>query len=292
VGRRRGFAAVTAQVDSLSSIQAIEVVPPTLTGAGDIGACPLPGAAATARILDTIPGRIFTAGDNVYPDGTVAEWRDCWTPTWGRHRKRTWPTIGNHDFNTDSARAYHDYWGPAISNGGRGYYSRNVGTWHLVMLNSEIDVSAKSAQVAWLKKDLEQASASTCTLAIWHRPRFSSSSTEDSDPRMKPLWDVLYSFNADIVLNGHAHDYERFAKQDPRGVADAAGIRAFVVGTGGAQLYPIGVIAANSEVRQAATHGVLRLVLLEDRYEWQFIGVASDPAFSDRGEDRCHRADR
>jgi hypothetical protein len=281
---------VSAKYKGLIGQRIVSVGPTTFIGAGDIGVCQNQYVAATAAILNTTRGRIFTAGDNTYPIGAVSEWTDCWEPTWGRNKSRTFPTLGNHDVLADEGSAYFNYWGPRVGTPGNGYYSVSIGTWHIVLLNSETDVSATSAQVQWLAADLQAASTSFCTIAIWHRPRFSSSADEPSDPTMTALWRTLYAHGADIVINGHAHDYERFAPQTPTGVVDTvAGIRAFVVGTGGAQLFPIGVVVANSEVRQAATHGVIKFTLHAHSYDWQFVPIPGDPPFSDSGHGRCSR---
>lgn len=282
-----GRTVLRATYAGLSTQTTVRVGATTFIGAGDIGVCQTPYAAATASILDTIRGRVFTAGDNTYPIGAASEWTDCWTPTWGRFRDRTIPALGNHDVAEDGGSAYFNYWGPRVGDFGKGYYSVNIGTWHVVVLNSETDVTTKSAQNQWLAADL-QAAAATCTIAIWHRPRFSSSQDEPGDTAMAPLWRTLYAHHATIVLNGHAHDYERFAPQSPNAVPDSAGgIREFVVGTGGAMIFPFGTTAANSEVRQSATHGVLRLTLHAGSYDWQFIPILGDPPFADSGHGTC-----
>lgn len=262
---------------------------PVLVGAGDIAVCNGDGDEETARLLDQIPGLVFTLGDNAYPRGSAAEFANCYEPSWGRHKARTRPVPGNHDYATPGARGYYKYFGARAGNPKRGYYSYDLGAWHIIVLNSEIDTSAASKQVAWLRADLE-AHPTRCTLAMWHKPLFSSGPHGDdgSGTKTYTLWEVLYAAGADVILNGHDHTYERFAPQDPRGRADPArGIREFVVGTGGAPPYPFQNIKPNSEARQTGHFGVLKLTLHADSYDWEFIPVTG-ALFQDRGSDRCH----
>ncbi len=259
---------------------------PVLVGAGDIASCQSRGDEATAELLDRIAGTVFTLGDNVYNSGTTAEFANCYEPSWGRHKSRTRPSPGNHDYVTRDAAPYFAYFGANAGEPGKGYYSYNLGAWHIIALNSEIQVDAGSAQEQWLRADLA-ANRTTCTLAYWHKPRFSSG-PHGNNPRFDALWQALYQFDADLVLSGHDHNYERFAPQTPAGVADAArGIREFIVGTGGAGLYPIVTIRPNSEVRNARTWGVLKLTLHATSYDWEFVPVAGR-TFTDAGSGNCH----
>lgn len=259
---------------------------PVLVGAGDIAVC---GAnnddEATARLLDSIPGVVFTAGDNAYVDGTAQEFAQCYEPTWGRHKSRTRPAPGNHDYNTPGATGYFSYYGALAGDAGVGYYSYDFAGWHIISLNSNVPMTAGAAQEQWLRADLSLHPA-PCSLAYWHHPRFSSGlhgGTNESEP----LWQALYDADADVVIQGHDHTYERFAPQTPAGVLDATrGIRAFVAGTGGAGLYPFPVIAANSEFRQNTTHGVLKLTLAPNSYDWEFISTAGTVV--DAGTGTCH----
>jgi 3',5'-cyclic AMP phosphodiesterase CpdA len=185
------------------------------------------------------------------------------------------------------ARSYDDGigdWFPAP--GKRGYYSFDVGSWHIVSLNSNIDMAKGSVQEAWLRADLAAASSKKCTLAYWHHPRFSSSSTHGDDPRSSNIWRTLLEFGADVVLVGHDHTYERFAPQDADANAAPRGIRQFVIGTGGASLYQFGTPRPNSEVRGAGSFGVAKFVLDDGRYSWEFL-PAADSTFTDRGEADC-----
>ena len=259
---------------------------PVLVGAGDIANCSSNGDEATASLLDDIPGTVFTTGDNVYPDGTAAEFANCYDPSWGRHKARTYPSVGNHDYHTSDATGYFDYFGAAAGEPGKGYYSYDLGAWHIIVLNSNLEVGAGSPQEQWLRTDLA-AHPTTCTLAYWHHPLFSSGIRHGSDSSMRPLWQALYDFGADVVLNGHEHNYERFAPQNPEGASDPArGIREFVIGSGGRSHYPIVVPIANSEVQNANTYGVLKLTLHPDSYDWEFIPEAGK-TFTDSGSGTC-----
>ena len=204
---------------------------PVFVGAGDIANCGSNNDESTAKLLDNIAGTVFTVGDNAYPDGTSAQFTDCYGPTWGRHKNRTKPVPGNHDYHVAGAAGYFDYFGAAAGDRAKGYYSYNLGAWHIIALNSEITQSAGSAQEKWLRADLA-ANPKICTLAYWHKPLFSSG-MHGNIAASKPLWQALYDYGADVVLNGHDHTYQRFAPQNPNAQADPKGIREFVVGTGG-----------------------------------------------------------
>lgn len=264
-----------------------------LVGAGDIASCDdLGGAEATAKLIDSIPGTVFAVGDLAYPDGSDEQFAKCYGPTWGRFKDRTRPAPGNHEYHSDGASGYVRYFGTAAGDPKKGYYSYELGQWHIIALNSECDevagCSATSVQGNWLKQDLEEHRAG-CTLAYFHKPLFSSGLKHGNDLEVKPLWDILYHFGADVVLNGHDHDYERFAPQDPNGTADSQhGIREFVVGTGGKNSHRVfGTAHPNSEVRQANTFGVLKLTLHPKSYDWEFVPEAGK-TFTDSGTARCH----
>jgi hypothetical protein len=257
---------------------------PVFVGAGDIANCGRTEDEATAKLLDNITGTVFTLGDNVYPDGTLTLFNECYAPTWGRHKSRTKPVPGNHDYHVSGAAGYFDYFGAAAGDRSKGYYSYNLGAWHIIALNSEIAQSSGSAQEQWLKADLA-ADQSMCTLAYWHKPRFSSGQ-HGNIAASQPLWQALYNDGADVVLNGHDHTYERFAPQNPNAQADPKGIREFVVGTGGAGLYPFPNIQPNSEVRNNTTYGVLKLTLHSTSYNWQFVPIAGQN-FTDSGSSNC-----
>ena len=257
---------------------------PVFVGAGDIANCNRSEDEATAKLLDNITGTVFTVGDNAYPDGTLTQFNNCYAPTWGRHKSRTKPSPGNHDYHVSGAAGYFDYFGAAGGDRSKGYYSYNLGAWHIISLNSEISQSAGSAQEQWLRADLA-ANPKTCTLAYWHKPRFSSGQ-HGNIAGSQALWQALYDHGADVVLNGHDHTYERFAPQNPNGQADSKGIREFVVGTGGAGLYSFTSNQPNSQVRNNTTHGVLKLTLHSTSYDWQFIPIAGQN-FTDSGSANC-----
>lgn len=268
------------------SVTPLPVADPVLVGAGDIAHCSSAGDEATANLIDSLPGTVFTTGDNVYPDGTAAEFANCYEPSWGRHKARTYPSPGNHDYHTADGAGYFNYFGPRAGEPGRGYYSYDLGEWHIIVLNSNLPVEAGSPQEQWLRADLATRPAA-CTLAYWHHPRFSSGSLHGSNRRMQPLWEALYDFGADVVLAGHEHNYERFAPQDPRGVADPArGIRQFVIGSGGRSHYPFGQPLPTSEVRNDDTYGVLKLTLHSGSYSWEFVPEAGK-TFTDSGSAPC-----
>ncbi len=256
-----------------------------LVGAGDIGFCGLGGARATAILLDQIPGAVFTAGDNAYPDGTPSDFARCYAPYWGRHFERTRPTPGNHEYRGGQAPGYFGYFGERAGPPGLGYYSYELGAWHIVALNSNIDAAPGSAQERWLRGDLA-AHPALCTLAYWHHALFSSS--VDGSPVAASLWRALEEAGAEIVITGHHHAYERFAPQTAAGVLDTAyGIREFVVGTGGGGLdWFARRPAANSESRYNANYGLLKLELYRESYRWVFVSVNGH--VRDEGRGRCH----
>jgi acid phosphatase type 7 len=262
-----------------------------IVAAGDIGTCSGTADEATAKLVGGIDASaVLTLGDEAYPEGTVQEFDKCYKPTWGRFENRTKPVPGNHEYNTQGAEGYFGYFGKAAGEPGEGYYSYDVGGWHMVALNSnceEVGCGASSSQVRWLKADLAK-DARACTLAYFHYPLFSSGRYRPGVREVKPLWEALYAAGADVVLNGHDHNFQRFAPQDPDGSADPQrGIREFVVGTGGRSLYPILAPIANSEVYNDQSYGVLKLTLHPKGYEWRFLPVEGE-TFTDSGSARCH----
>jgi len=262
-----------------------------LVGAGDIADCKdLTGAEATAKLLDQLAGTVMAVGDLAYPDGSKENFV-CYDKTWGRAKSRTRPAPGNHEFHAAGASPYFDYFGATAGDPKTGYYSYELGAWHIIVLNSECkDVGgceAGSPQEKWLRSDLA-AHPAACKLAYWHKPLFSSGGAHGNDLTVKPLFQALYDARADVVVGGHDHDYERFAPQNPDGAADPAhGIREFVVGTGGKNHRPFGESKPNSEVRDATAFGVLKLTLKPKSYDWQFIPEAGK-SFTDSGTGACH----
>lgn len=259
---------------------------PVLVGAGDIARCGSDKAEATAKLLDKIEGNVFTVGDNAYANGTASEFSKCYDSTWGRHLKRTRPVAGNHDYGSPGAGPYFEYFRDNAGPAGRGYYSYNLGAWHIIALNSnQAAGSWGAAQESWLIKDLI-AKPAVCTLAYWHHPRFSSGKNHGDHPHMANLFKILYDHGADVLIAAHDHIYERFASQNPGGKADPLGIRQFIAGTGGANLYKIETIKPNSEVRNNTAHGVLKFTLHPTSYDWEFIAIPGQK-FRDSGTAQC-----
>jgi acid phosphatase type 7 len=268
----------------------------TLVGAGDIAGCKaLEGARATAKLIEQIPGTVFAAGDLAYDNGNAADFHDCYGPTWGRFKDRTKPVPGNHEYGTVDATAYFQYWGAVAGPVGKGYYSFNLGVWHIVALNTNCDASglggcgSGSPEETWLRRDLSEH-PNACIVAFGHHALFSSGlfKRHAVHPELKQLWQDLYAAHADLMLAGHEHSYERFAAQDPDGQADPErGIREIVVGTGGRSHDPLGFATANSEVRDTDTFGVLKLTLSPHSYTWEFI-PEEGKTFRDSGVGICH----
>lgn len=253
----------------------------TFVGAGEISMCTNDNDELTAKLLDGIPGTVFTTGDNAYPDGKYDQFINCYDPTWGRHKDRTFPVPGNHDYHTSNATAYYQYFNNIPS-----YYAYDLGSWRIYALNSEIGVAEGSKQVRWLQVDLA-IHPSHCILAYWNQPRWSSGTTHGSSLQMQTLWQILYEGGAELVLNGYEHNYERFMPMNIEGQPDPLGLREIVVGTGGGTLDPFGAPLSTTEVRNDSTYGVLKLTLRSNSYDWQFIPVAGS-TFTDGGSTECH----
>ena len=265
--------------------------PVPLLAVGDIGHCGGSGDEAVADVVGTLPGPVLLLGDIAYPDGTAEQFKECFEPAWGRFRSRFRPVPGNHEYHAAGAAGYFDFFGDAAGERGKGWYSFDIGPWHVVVLNSNCaevgGCGAESEQVRWLRADLA-ASTARCTAAAWHHPLFSSGSVHGSDPVTGDLWQALVDEGADVVLTAHEHSYERFAPLDPGGRVDqAGGIRSFVVGTGGRSQYGFGAPQEGSEVRNGSTFGVLELMMSDDGYRWRFV-PAGDGDFTDEGRGRCH----
>jgi hypothetical protein len=257
---------------------------PVVLAAGDIADCSSTADSATADLLDANAGTVLTLGDNAYEDGTAQEFAQCYEPTWGRHKARTSPAPGNHDYHTPGAAGYFGYFGSAAGPPGRGYYSFDLGDWHVVSLNSESDTGAGGTQVAWLEADLASTSAD-CVLAYWHKPRWTSGRYTDQVV-VQTLWNVLYDAGADVVLAGHDHNYQRYPQTNKSGAPEPArGIRSFVVGTGGRHLYPLAA-DARREAGSDETWGVLALTLHPSGYSWRFLAVAGS-SYTDSGTGTC-----
>jgi Ca2+-binding RTX toxin-like protein len=292
--------AIAASALAVASVPA-SAADPVIATAGDIACAPGDAASSTAcrqrqtsdLLVNAGLSAVLPLGDNQYDDGSLSNYRASYDPSWGRVKSITRPALGNHE--PGSASGYFDYFngsgrtsGPAGERG-KGYYSFDVGTWHLIAINSNcarVSCSAGSAQERWLRADLA-SHPTACTLAYWHHPRFSSGH-DGNGTFMQAIWQDLYDANANVVLVGHSHHYERFAPQNASGRLDRGrGIREFVVGTGGAFFTGVGSATANSEVRQNSTFGVLRLTLRPAGYDWKFAPEAGR-SFTDSGSDTCH----
>jgi len=267
-----------------------------LYAAGDIADCSKnkPAQSGAAKTAQLIAKRlrtdqnavVLTLGDATYPVGLLSEFIDCYAPTWGLFKDRTYPTPGNHEYYTPAAVGYFSYFGQAAGPAQRGYFSFSLGKWRIVSINSNLPAAEHQQQVAWLKTELAKHPA-RCTLAYWHHPLYSSGG-HGNNPHMADIWQVLYDAHADVVLAAHDHDYERFAPQNAAGQRDDAhGMREFVVGTGGAKLTQLFLRKPHSEIRDNTTPGVLRMVLKDVSYAWEFLPIAGG-SFTDQGEALCH----
>lgn len=268
----------------------------TIAAVGDI-ACPANERAtadlcAQTRVANRIkklnPGVVLLLGDIQYPTGSLAEFQNSFGKSWGGLRRQWRPAIGNHEYITPEASGYFDFFGKRAGGSG-GYYSYDVASWHVIALNStctQVSCALGSPQGKWLANDLAAHKSNECVAAYWHAPLFSSGSEHGNDPSVKPFWVQLLKAHADVIMNGHDHDYERFAPQDENANADPAGIREFVVGTGGRSHYEIGTRQPNSQAAIADKFGALSMQLGKTGYTWKF--VATNGATLDRGKARCH----
>jgi acid phosphatase type 7 len=262
----------------------------TLLAAGDIADCAVRGDEDTAKLLETRQGTIAALGDLVYPSGSLERYRRCYAPNWGRFLERTRPALGNHDVQGDGGAGYFAYFGARAGNPGEGFYSYDLGAWHIVVLNSncwmpKAGCQPNSPQFKWLEADLK-ANPRRCTLAYWHHPRFSSG-PHGSSLEVRALFEVLYEAGADVVLTGHDHLYERFAPMNANGDLDSdGGIRQFVVGTGGKSFYAAKTVRPNSQVRLEKVYGILELQLQARAYTWRFVTTTGKTV--DAGQTDCH----
>lgn len=255
----------------------------TLLAAGDIGMCGRPEVAQTARLVAGLAGEVILAGDIAYPQGTAANFRDCFDPSWGQFRPRWHPVPGNHEYESAGAAPYFTYFGAAAGPAGLGYYSLAAGDWLILMLNSNVPATRGSAQWEFVRAALE-GQRTPCTMAVWHHPLFSSG-PNGNNTFMRDMWALLEASRVEVVFSGHDHLYERFARQTSEGVPDPVnGIRQITAGTGGAELYRFVRTAQNSEER-IMRHGVVRFTLRPAQVDWEFLGI--DGSVSDRGLDTC-----
>lgn len=275
--------------DGSSMGDASTTEPVVFVGAGDIAGGG-PGAGITAQLIQNIPGTVFTIGDNAYDSGAANDFTTRFDPTWGRFKSRIqFPTPGNHDYITANASAYFAYFGALAGDPSKGYYSRDLGAWHIIVINSNCSAvggcQAGSAQEQWLRADLA-AHPNKCTLAMWHHPLWNTGEHGD-DGEMYPITQALYEGGADVVLTGHDHDYQRWTPMTHNGVPDDNGLRAFVVGTGGIGFYSFTRTDPHCLVRDNQTFGVLKLTLRPTDYSWEFVGQPGS-TFTDSGTGTCH----
>lgn len=236
----------------------------------------------TAEMVADMPGTILALGDVVYQNGTRWQFRNCYDPSWGRLLSRTRPAPGNHEYRTNEAAPYYEYFGERAGPAGKGYYTFTLGSWRIYSLNSERNIPE---QATWLRKHMRN-NPSKCVLAYWHKPLFTSGPVPPT-PEVRPLFQELWQARAEVVLNGHQHSYERFDPQDADGNRRAKGVRQFVIGTGGSQLEPpTGPLAPNSRVHYVAGWGVLEMTLNTDSYSWRFVPVPGSPK-ADSGSASC-----
>lgn len=255
-----------------------------LVGAGDIGWCNSPGVAATARVLDGIPGTVFILGDAAYMRGSADDFRRCFEPDWGRFRSRWRALPGNHEYEMPLASGYYDYFGDAAGAGRKGWYGFRAATWHVLMLNSSQPMVKNSEQYLWVEREL-QTNRTRCTAAMWHHP-YASSGPNGLNPHARDMWQLLMDHGVEMVVSAHDHFYERYAKQNADYAAADRGIRQFVAGTGGAPLYRPVAIIPNRE-HHIESFGVLKLTLAPTAYDWEFVEAPSGQS-TDRGSTVCH----
>ncbi len=283
-----------AGVQAMSSSSKASVL---IAAAGDISPNEIGAQRETSNLLlQKNYDAVLLLGDNQYPAGSFADYQAFFEPTWGRVKAKTFPVPGNHEYQTGNAAGYFTYFGARAGDSVKGYYSFDLGNWHLVALNTNtqkcgiVKCDSVSEQVKWLREDLrlnaKRSPGRRCILAFWHHPRFSSGASHGNFEGAQALWEVLAEFKADVVLNGHEHVYERFEQQTPTQVASSAGLRQFTVGTGGALLYEFGATKPNSAIRENKSFGILELELKPTAYSWKFI--SSNTQFTDSGETACH----
>ena len=253
--------------------------PEVLMAVGDIGSCNVESDDAVAQLVNSLGGTVAILGDLAYEEGNDQEFQDCFDPSWGPMKDRMRPALGNHEYNTRNAAGYFDYFGSTAGTPGEGWYSYDLGGWHIVVLNSncnDVDCKPGTPQLTWLHDDLAKANAS-CLMAYWHHPRWSSGKHWNQRD-VQPFWDELTSAGVDVILNGHDHDYER---------VEVDGVREFVVGTGGRSLYEFpGSPLRTTVVRSDQAYGALWMQLSAGSYRWNFLPLG-DSGFTDSGSGTC-----
>ncbi len=306
-------AAVVVELPS-SRDAAVAVGDPVIAAAGDIACDPLnsgfengDGTPTDCRMKYTAAllagsDAVLALGDLQYACGGYSDFLASYDKSWGQYKSITYPASGNHEYQgsggtgcSSTAAGYYTYFGSRAGDPATGYYSYDLGAWHLVVLNTECakvgGCGAGSPQEQWLRADLAAHSTASCTLAYWHKPRFYSGSSSGGDSTYQPLWQALYDAHSDVVLNGHQHWYERFGLQNPSGQADPNGIRQIISGMGGESfVVPNSTRAANSQVLYSGQNafGVLKMTLHDGSYDWSFVTVTG--TYSDTGTQACHNA--
>jgi hypothetical protein len=274
-----------------------------MIGVGDIAVCGAPGALETSKVVDSVlradsvakvEDQVFTLGDNAYPSGSAANYALCFQTTWGdttrRIMKKIHPVVGNHEHQSVGAAPYYQYFGARAGSPKKGYYSYDVGEWHVIVLNSEIAVNPaftpaeRTAQEDWLRNEVK--TTKLCSMAMWHNPRFSSG-WHGSDPALEAFWRILSDGGVDLILTGHDHDYERFRPMGAMGALDTVkGMTEYVVGTGGGDLRGFMAPAPNSASRIEGHFGVLKLTLGKE--EWASVFIETNGRIWDPSRGKCH----
>jgi acid phosphatase type 7 len=286
-----GSSQIKARANTQASTQASTET--TLIAAGDIASCTETGDEQTAKLIQNIlektSATVAALGDLVYPTGKLETYKNCYGPSWGQFLKQTKAAIGNHDYSGGTSQDYTAYFGAAAGPNPEHYYSYDLGKWHVIVLNSNCwavgGCETGSKQYKWLQSDLTK-NPNNCTLAYWHHPRFSSA-LHGNNEFMQDVWALLANSSVELVLNGHDHDYERFAPLNAAGKPSEKGTREFVVGTGGKNEYPFLITKPGSQVRKTGVFGVLELKLKTSSYDWKFVPVAGK-TFTDSGSTNCH----
>lgn len=298
-GNYKVTVSVTNQHDATGTDDVtIAATAPVIIAAGDIGDCDRTSDNHTGDLLDTIEGIVMPLGDNAYTSGTATEFANCFDPAWGRQKARIRPVAGNHDYYnpgaTKNADGYFGYFGAVAGDRAKGYYDFVLGDWLVIVLNTGTEsatfIEAGSPQEQWLRAELA-SHTQACVVALFHHPQFSTVTGRPFvRPETTPLWNALYEYGADLVLNGHDHTFQRYAPMKPDGTLDAAhGIRQITVGTGGGEgLYGFGPSVPQLEVRNNDTFGVLKLTLKTGGYDWRFMPAAGEGSFTDSGSGSCH----
>jgi hypothetical protein len=264
---------------SAAASGSLQAEPEVLLAVGDIGSCESQADDAVAQLASRLDGTLALLGDTVYEEGTAQQYARCFDPSWGGMRSRYRPAVGNHEYLTRDAAGYFAYFGTSAGTAGEGWYSYQLGAWHVVVLNSNcaiVGCGDRSSQMRWLQDDLA-ANPADCLLAYWHHPRWSSG-RHGSSTSVDGFWQALQAAGADVVLSGHDHTYERVLVD---------GLREFVVGTGGRSIYPFEKSPLpQTEVRSDEAYGLLRLVLSVDGYVWDFVALGRS-GFTDSGAGSC-----